>query len=412
MPVLEYLASLPRTDDDQRGVDPDIVQQVLHSVRQHLDMEIAYVSEFVGGESVFRFVDAPGLEALIKPGDSRSLDDVYCRHILAGRLPELMPDTAQFALAAAMPVTQAVPIGAHVSVPLRMSNGEVFGMFCCLSPRTNASLNDRDLQIMRAFAEIAARQIDKDRGARIEFAERRERITSIIANTEFSTCFQPIWNIGDDRLIGFECLSRFHATPQMSPDKWFAEAAGVGLGVELEHAALAVALEASRRLPDQVYVAVNASAEAVTHAGFEQAVGDFPLDRLVLELTEHTTVASYLPLTEKLDGLRKRGLRLAIDDAGAGYSGLQLIVSLRPDIIKLDMSLTRDVDSDPARRALASALIYYARETGCELLAEGIETVAEQTTLKLLGVRNGQGYLFGKPASLLEAIEFAGRKAA
>jgi len=121
--------------------EPSIVQRVLQSVRQHLNMEVAYVSEFVDNTSIFRTVDAPGLEALIKPGDVRSLDDVYCRHILAGRLPELMPDTSEFPLAVAMPITQAVPIGAHVSVPLRLSDGEVFGMFCCLSPRSNKTLN-------------------------------------------------------------------------------------------------------------------------------------------------------------------------------------------------------------------------------------------------------------------------------
>ena len=120
-------------------------------------MEIAYISEFVENESVFRTVDAPGLEAMIKPGDKRSLDDVYCRHILAGRLPEVMPDTADFPLAAAMPITQAVPIGAHVSVPVRLKDGSVYGMFCCLSPQANRSLNGRDLQVMRAFADLAAR---------------------------------------------------------------------------------------------------------------------------------------------------------------------------------------------------------------------------------------------------------------
>ncbi len=408
MSMLDCIIAQPSPGD----TGPSIVQRVLQSVRQHLDMEVAYVSEFVDNTSIFRTVDAPGLEALIKPGDVRSLDDVYCRHILAGRLPELMPDTSEFALAASMPITRAVPIGAHVSVPLRLSDGQVFGMFCCLSPRSNKTLNERDLQVMRSFADIAAEQIDKERAAERDLADKRDRVARIIADKQFSIHFQPIWEFQQDKLVGFECLSRFHAVPPRSPDKWFAEAADVGLGVELELAAIAAALACGRNLPDDVYVTVNASAQAVVHDAFEDTIGTFPLSRLVLELTEHTVVANYHALADALRRLRQQGMRLAIDDAGAGYSGLQQIVSLRPDIIKLDMGLTRDVDSDPARRALASALIYYARETDCQILAEGIETAGELGTLKLLGIKKGQGYLLGRPVSFSEARALLGSRAA
>ena len=229
---------------------------------------------------------------------------------------------------------------------------------------------------------------------------------------KFSIHFQPIWEFQQDKLVGFECLSRFDAVPPRSPDKWFAEAADVGLGVELELAAMAAALACGRDLPDDVYVTVNASAEAVVHDAFERTIGTFPLNRLVLELTEHTLVGNYHTLADALRRFRQQGMRLAIDDAGAGYSGLQQIVSLRPDIIKLDMGLTRNVDSDPARRALASALIYYARETDCQILAEGIETTGELATLKLLGIKKGQGYLLGRPISFAAARALLGSRAA
>ena len=111
---------------DDAGVAPEkdfTIQRALEAVRRHLGMEVAYLSEFVGDDSVFHYVDAPGLEALIKPGDKRSLDEVYCRHILAGRLPELIPDTSTEPLAVAMPITQAVPIGSHASIPIRLAAG-------------------------------------------------------------------------------------------------------------------------------------------------------------------------------------------------------------------------------------------------------------------------------------------------
>ncbi len=121
--------------------DAHLVTRALQAIRSHLGMEVAYVSEFVDGRSVFRTVDAPGKEALIKPGDSHSLDDVYCRHILEGRLPSLIPDTADEPIAMAMPITKAVPIGAHMSVPIRLPDGRPYGMFCCLSSAPDRSLN-------------------------------------------------------------------------------------------------------------------------------------------------------------------------------------------------------------------------------------------------------------------------------
>src|SRR5262245_65961443 len=110
----------------------DMVKASLQAIRTHLDMEVAYVSEFVGDRIVFREVDAPGLEAMVKPGDSRSIDEVYCRHILEGRLPQLIPDTAAEPVAMAMPITRAVPIGKHMSVPISMAEGSVYGMFLCV----------------------------------------------------------------------------------------------------------------------------------------------------------------------------------------------------------------------------------------------------------------------------------------
>ncbi len=176
-----------------------LVARSLEAVRQHLGMEVAYISEFVGNDSVFRVVDAPGLEAMIKPGDSRSLDDVYCRHILAGRLPELIPDTSAIPLAAGMPITSAVPIGSHVSVPIRLDDGSVYGMFCCLSPQTNSTLNARDLQVMRAFADIAAGEIRRERQSEAEAEAKRARIRRVIDESLFAIHFQPIWDSATGR---------------------------------------------------------------------------------------------------------------------------------------------------------------------------------------------------------------------
>ncbi len=386
---------------------PEAIKGALQAIREHLGMEIAYISEFVDNQSIFREVDAPGLDHLIKVGDAHSLDDVYCRHVLAGRLPELMADTADYAFALSMPITQAVPIGAHMSVPIRRKDGSPLGMFCCLSPHANRSLNERDLQVMKVFADIAASQIAQRMDAQQAITEKRARIEAVIATQAFSFAFQPIYAFRSPRPVGFEVLCRFDATPYRTPDKYFNEAFDVDTdcGVTLEMAVLEQAIEAFDVFPDDIFLSINASPATILSGRLPELFKKAPMKRLVLEVTEHAPVEDYDALREQLEGIREAGGRLAIDDAGAGYASLQHIIQLQPDVIKLDISLTRAVDIDPARRALAAALIYFAAETGCIIVAEGIETESELETLKILGVPRGQGYFLGRPIDIGSAVK-------
>lgn len=405
---MNLLTDMLGSDADGRFANTDVIQRTLQTMRQHLDMEVAYVSRFADNQSVYREVDAPGLEAFIKAGDTHSLDDVYCKHILEGRLPELIPNTAEVPFAMQMPITAAVPIGAHISVPIRIGGGQPYGMFCCLSPRANATLNDRDLQMMKAFADVLAYQIEAEFEGSRAMDEKRERIEQVLADpTGLDMAFQPIWQFGQQRPIGFECLARFDAEPARTPDKWFNEAAEVGQGPALELAAIRVALDAGCRLPGAAYIAVNASPATVLEPDFMRVFDAYPSERIVLEITEHARVSEYAQLIEELQSVRASGIRLAIDDAGAGYASLQHIIQLQPDIIKLDMSLTRHIDTNPARRALAAALIYFARETNCQIVAEGIETTGELEALRQLGITKGQGYFLGRPGVWQSAADLS-----
>jgi EAL domain-containing protein (putative c-di-GMP-specific phosphodiesterase class I) len=369
-------------------------------------MQIAYVSEFKNDRSVFRQVDAPGLEALIKPGDSHSLDDVYCRHILEGRLPELIPDTAAEPIAMAMPITAAAHIGSHISVPIRLPDGQPYGMFCCVGFEANPSLNARDLQTMRAFADLAAFEINRDLAVLKVGEEKHARISRVIDSNQFAIVYQPIWDIATRQAVGFECLSRFSALPNRPPNEWFGEAAEVGLGTALELAAIRAALGAMPSLPSHLHLAMNASVETMMSGKFPDILNAIPLHRVVLEITEHTDVEDYPCLLNVLQPLRQAGLKLAVDDAGAGYSSLRHILNLQPDFIKLDMDLVRHIDLDPARRALASALISFARDTNSAIIAEGVETASEFATLQVLGVEQAQGYFLGRPLPLKSALEW------
>lgn len=389
------------------GEEPDgtLVQRALRAARTHLGMEIAYASEFVGEESVFHSVDAPGLEHMARPGDRRSLDDVYCRHILAGRLPELIPDTADQPLAMSLPITTETPIGAHVSVPLTLSDGRTYGMFCCLSSAANGTLNDRDLKMVRVFADMAAFDIERDLNAAAVEMGRRAKIEGVLSGDQMTTLYQPIWSLSGERPVGFEALSRFDSTPQRPPDQWFAEAAAVGLGAELELAAIASALESLKILPASSYLAVNVSPDVAQSDALAAVLDGVPGGRLVLEITEHSAVADYASLADCLTNYRAHGVRIALDDAGSGYAGLEHIVRLAPDILKLDRFLVDGIDSDAARRSLADALVRFARDTGAVVVAEGVETLAELMVLRGLGIDRIQGHLLGRPETLAAACE-------
>lgn len=230
--------------------------------------------------------------------------------------------------------------------------------------------------------------------------ERTDRIRGVLDRGLLRMAFQPITALANGDLVGFEALARFPGDPPRPPDQWFAEAAELGLQVELEVAAIRVALASLPALPAGVALWVNVSPSVVTSASFGPALAAAPADRIVLEVTEHAPVDDYAALGSALRRLRSRGLRLAIDDAGAGFASLQHIVRLAPDGIKLDRTLTSHIETDRARRALTSALISFASETDATIVAEGIERRSEVEALRALGVTYGQGYFLGRPGAL------------
>jgi len=239
------------------------------------------------------------------------------------------------------------------------------------------------------------------KSAEIRREQREEVIRHIITNRSLVTHFQPIVDLRSGRSIGAEALSRFGQLPVRTPDMWFAEAASVGLGVELELTAIEIALEQLHLVPASVYVSLNASIETMVTDRFKEIIADVAAERIVLELTEHTKVSSYSLLEQRIEHVRSRGVRLAVDDAGSGYSGLTHILNLKPDVIKLDIALTRGIDKDPARRSLGRALLSFGLDAyNASLVAEGIETKGELETLRSLGCPLGQGFFLGRPALL------------
>jgi EAL domain-containing protein (putative c-di-GMP-specific phosphodiesterase class I) len=159
------------------------------------------------------------------------------------------------------------------------------------------------------------------------------------------------------------------------------------------------ALAALSQLPAGIAMCVNAGPEAMGSDEVRQLVAACDSRRVVMELTEQVRVDDYPRLSHALKQLRLMGVRLAIDDTGAGFASLAHILKLAPDLIKLDRELTCGIDHDPVRSALAAALVSFASRTGAEIIAEGIETASELEVLRGLGIRYGQGYFLCRPTS-------------
>ena len=232
------------------------------------------------------------------------------------------------------------------------------------------------------------------------FADRREtgsevaRLKHELDTRAFHTVYQPIVELDARRVVGFEALTRFDdGTP---PDIRFADAARLGLGDAYELAAIGTALGGADRLPDDAFLSVNVSPAVALASGERlRASLDGARRPVVLELTEHVPIVDYTPLR---DAIRNLGdVKIAVDDAGAGYASLRHILELRPAYAKLDISLVRGIDGDDLRQAMAAGMQYYALRSGCRLVAEGIETDEEAEVLRNLGVELAQGYLFGRP---------------
>jgi EAL domain-containing protein (putative c-di-GMP-specific phosphodiesterase class I)/DNA-binding response OmpR family regulator len=230
--------------------------------------------------------------------------------------------------------------------------------------------------------------------------ERRGRIRRALEPGAVHLVFQPVFDLVDGDLLGAECLTRFDVDPRRPPDEWFVEAATVGLAADLELVSARAAVDSLPALPDRAFLAVNVSPEVASSADFTALMAPADLSRIVVELTEHAPVVEYERLQDALSVLRARGLRIAIDDAGAGYANFQHILRLRPDFIKLDLGLTRGIDGDPVRRSLASALVRFGQEIGALLIAEGVERPEELAVLSDLGFAAAQGYLLGRPEPL------------
>lgn len=289
--------------------------------------------------------------------------------------------------------------GPDVAIPVTGKDGRRYGSLRI----SGESLSPREESMARVLARLVGERFDSREFVCAVWDRRVERVKRVLDSGELDVAYQPVVNLRSGQVQGVEALSRFPGQPPVGPDRWFRDAASVGLGVDLELLAVRRALTAFESLPAEQYLSLNVSPAVVLSPTLAREFEGLPLDRVVFEITEHAEVTDYAELNAALRRYRVRGLRLAVDDAGSGFASLRHILRIAPDIIKLDISLTRDIDRDAVLRALSYSLSSFASAIDATVVAEGVEREEELQALRFLGVTYGQGYYLRRPGPLATA---------
>jgi EAL domain-containing protein (putative c-di-GMP-specific phosphodiesterase class I) len=378
-----------RTDADEQIAD------LLRTAKKSLRLSVAFLTRMDGTTQHLEVVES-SIPMLFQEGVTQVQETSLCQAILDKKLPAVIPNLKDFPEAMKLPAARLPRIRSYVSVPVTLSDGTLYGTFCAAGLTADKELSKRDKSLMDVLASAASVIVEpqvKDNARRNEV---EGRLAPVMAGGGPVIALQPIVDLATGAQAGAEALSRFPAEWGLTPDVVFEQAHGVGLGHELEIQALrraAALLEGT-----EGYVAMNVSPATLMTPGCAELLRELPLERVLLELSEHDPVEDYDALLAVLAPFRAAGLRLAIDDVGAGFSSLRHIVVTTPDVIKIDRSIVSGLDADPVLTTLVRSLVEFARGIDARVVAEGVETAAEAAVLRSLDVDYGQGWHFGRPA--------------
>jgi len=287
-------------------------------------------------------------------------------------------------------------VSAFAYVPIHDA-GRLIGVLAVGSAQESAAVGlAESIPALVEFAGLAGALVGPDLTTRAKSMRVRQRIVDVIDRLAFHPVFQPIVDLKNDRVFGYEALTRFE--DGTAPDEQFAAAEVVGLSLALEAATLRAAIAAADLGPG-LFLNLNVSPALVLEGNAIRSLVRGARHRLVLEITEHSAITDYDAFHRAVAAL-PRSVCLAVDDAGAGFASFRHILELQPTFVKLDRSLVAEIDRDPAKQALVAGMRQFARSTGCRLVAEGVETESERTALVRLGIRLAQGYLLGRPGPL------------
>ena len=368
--------------------------QLLHRARAVMEMPVAFISRMAGPTQTLEHVDT-ALPLLFRKGYQAPRATSICQRILDEELPPVMPDLTVHPTAMSLPLARKPRVRSFASVPIELSDGTLYGTLCTASLRRSASARDRDADLLAVLAQTAAVLLEPHVSGRTRRSALRARYAQLIAAGGPHVVAQPIVDVATGERVGAETLSRFPEDWGLPPDVCFREAFEVGLGEDLEFVTLARCGGIAEHAVG--YVAMNVCPATVLDPRFPAFMSGLPLEKVLIELSEGYPVDDYDALLAVLRPLRERGLRLAIDDVGAGFSSLRHVIRMSPDVIKLDREVITGLDADPVARSLVRSLCAFARTAGALVVAEGVETPGEAEVLPAVGAHLAQGWFYGRP---------------
>ena len=377
------------------------VEDVLRLGRRYLALDVAFVGRVEDGRRRLRAVSAADASLEAMAGHVDPLEGSHCALVLAGDVEPVMADALTVPSMVEVRATHDFGVRGFVGVPITLPDGEVYGTLCGFCHAVRPDLDRASTSVLRFLAALVAVQVDTEHAGGRARREVRSRLELMIESGQPRMVFQPIVHLMRGRTTGYEALARFDSDPPLPPNHWFDAADEVELGARLEALAIGNALRRLPELSPGTRMSVNTSALHLASAEVQDALGRCDLSRVVVELTEYERDIDTESVLASLERLRRGGAKIALDDVGSGYAGLERVVRLGPDRIKLDRSLVAGIDRHLAQRAMVAATVSYARQVGAEIVAEGIETVEELVALRELDVELGQGYLLARPAEAL-----------
>lgn len=295
-PAVDPPKHLPCANRSARSATDEQVADLLRIAKRSLGLSLACFTRMDGTIQHLEVVESS--IPLFKDGMTQPQQTSFCQAILEGRLPAVIPNVAKLPEAKRLPAARFPRIRSFVSVPVRRSDGELYGTFCAAGFTADRELCARDQALMEVLASAAATVIEPSvRGQRCA-DEIHSRLDPLIAAGGPNVVLQPIVALADGRRVGSEALSRFPAAWGKAPDVVFHEASEVGLGLDLELLAVERALDHGRSVSG--YVAVNLSPDSLLDPSTHELLATAPPAQVVVELSEHDPVDDYEALAAAL----------------------------------------------------------------------------------------------------------------
>ena len=412
---------LPRARADQTDVSPvrvparsatalrpaaqTVVERTLRTLRRRIGFAVVYLSIL---DDEHQYVLATSGDALagIEAGRRIPLEGTFCARMVAGELEQVVGDTSEHPVARELPAT-ADGLACYVGVPVHLPSGKVFGTLCAADAVPHPDLPPSVVDEFAAFADMLGDQLAGEGfidGTALDAASRVAEV--LTRDGALDMRYQPIVDLRSGELLGVEALLRVDGSERPT-DLWFADAARAGLLVDLEVRAVELAIDAFDAMGDAAHLAINVSPRTITSPELATVLREVPVDRLVVEVSEHAVVDDYGPLVDALEPHRSAGLRLALDDMGTGFAGLGHLLQLRPDVLKIDGSVVATLHRDPQHHGAVAGLVRLADDLEADIVAAGVEDLDVLAAVRDLGITQAQGDLLGGPVGADEVFAAA-----